>query len=1357
VSLLLLLRGPGTVWVPGFNESPVVQTFDGADTAPPPGWAQPLYPGGGTGVRQVGNELGSSNAGFASAYTTASYGPALEVAIELDTVAALGGPGEWFQFLWRVQNPNNASLDAHGIEVTRQAAGTISVKRLLVTDDVQSSPGSTSSTFAWVDGDQLLARHIGDELAVWFVPLAGGPTLLWTDATAEPRAAGRLGIEFQTASARLDNLRVATLTEEPQEKEDSGTVVATTVQVGSEVLVDQNGLVAGGAQPDIEYVVGRTAVCGGADNFMIDSGAAQPQGTVMVVALYVWDTGLLTLNVGGAILATAQHPSSDLRLRFFYVVQSNPVPQVISVAMAFTDELGSPAGAFAVATAVVLANLDVSALPGSLVVDADGYSGNADVNGVVQLAAPAADQRGVLLYTWGTNDLPTVTAINVLTHTEASEVAGTSLRATIGYELWQDSPGGGLADGEGEFVGGLGVQPYAGAAAFLAGPAAGGAEGGTQAMAVALPSGTHEVGTGDPTEAGTATAVGVMTSVERLADQATVVGAGVLTQAQALVDQASVTGLGITTAQLEALRDLGTVQAAATTTGTEAWAYQQTTVAVAVPSGTDYRAAVDTVVGQAVLASTERLVDQGTQLGIAVPTGAGYVTVDGNVLAVAAPAGAEALVDAALAVAVAVASAAHATTDTGTAGGTTTATGGEALADRTTVQAQAIASGVELTLQQEQGTVVAIAVQLGTEVLKDQGTTSSTTVQQASEAIRDASTTQATADTTGQAATAETSQATGTAILTAQEALADQGAATALAAPTGAYQYADAGTVVSTAVHTAGETLVDQGTVLGTGDPTGSYEQSYAGTVVAVGVPAAAEVGMLPGGAPQLDDYSGADASPLPAPWAGPLRTGRAQLHRQGGQALPIGTGAGQGMYRTDVLAADTEAWVVLGTKPTADAAGVALYVRAQDPGHATLMRAYVVALNPRAATDVVRFYRLTAGVTFTQLGLTVNQEWVPGDLYVLRVVDDTISLYCQPAGGGPLALVTSRTDTQVVGAGYTGLELTYNGLGVVPAVEAYGAAALTGGAAGVAEYLVDQGTVVAVAVPTYYSADEDLTIQAGTVTAVGVVAGQAVLLDSASVLGVGVPAALQALADSTSTGGTGVPVGGQVLADAGTAAAFAAATGAAAQLDAATVLALALASGAEVLRDAGAVVATAVMQQLYGYADAGTVAGQATQAGAEAYADQGTVEALAVIRGSGDDSLVIDDGTVLATGVPSGTEQFHEVLLAGAAGAAQALEALAEGGTTGGAGAPSGGGQVATAGLVVAVSVTTGAGGVFGIEWERPAQAYVLVLGKPQATVTRLPHGVVLEAAGPAATVAMVPPPAAVLGSTGPDGEVEQ
>jgi hypothetical protein len=168
-------------------------------------WSSTGLNGGANGLNISANQLFATGA---NGYTLGSFGPDVEVVIDLPTLMA---QNEGYVFIAaRVQEPGSGTWDGYGAIFIRVGAGEY-LHQIRRYDNASSTVlGGTASTAALAAGDQLGFSAIGSVLTLWRRPSEGAWEKLASREDATYSAAGPVGIEV-TSSTRLDNLFIGTI------------------------------------------------------------------------------------------------------------------------------------------------------------------------------------------------------------------------------------------------------------------------------------------------------------------------------------------------------------------------------------------------------------------------------------------------------------------------------------------------------------------------------------------------------------------------------------------------------------------------------------------------------------------------------------------------------------------------------------------------------------------------------------------------------------------------------------------------------------------------------------------------------------------------------------------------------------------------------------------------------------------------------------------------------------------------------------------------------------------------------------------------------------------------------------------
>jgi hypothetical protein len=184
--------------------------FNRADEGPPPGssWATTaLVAGDADGWKVVGNQC--VQAGAAAVVCTAvfsgSFGPDVEVGVTFVTVPTTTA-NQVFDLYARVTTPGAGTTDGYRFRIQNNATpATGHFAQLARMDNsVATQLGADLSTDLWADGDKMVLRVIGDQLAGARVR-AGVETVLGTRTDGTYSTAGVLAIRGNAADTVIDD------------------------------------------------------------------------------------------------------------------------------------------------------------------------------------------------------------------------------------------------------------------------------------------------------------------------------------------------------------------------------------------------------------------------------------------------------------------------------------------------------------------------------------------------------------------------------------------------------------------------------------------------------------------------------------------------------------------------------------------------------------------------------------------------------------------------------------------------------------------------------------------------------------------------------------------------------------------------------------------------------------------------------------------------------------------------------------------------------------------------------------------------------------------------------------------------
>jgi hypothetical protein len=181
----------------------------------------------------------------------------------------------------------------------------------------------------------------------------------------------------------------------------------------------------------------------------------------------------------------------------------------------------------------------------------------------------------------------------------------------------------------------------------------------------------------------------------------------------------------------------------------------------------------------------------------------------------------------------------------------------------------------------------------------------------------------------------------------------------------------------------------------------------------------------MPGGSALLDDFTGADETPIATNWSGPIYSGTGEMRRLSNQLAGQAAAAhSTGYYDIATFGPDCE---VYGTYAAFlnNNNYINLYARIANPNSGSLNGYQLEVLYLSGSADTWKLSSIVAG-TVTQLGATMTQDVTAGDSCLLECIGDQISAYYKSGGGG-WTLIGTRTDSSVTAAGYLGAALFGN------------------------------------------------------------------------------------------------------------------------------------------------------------------------------------------------------------------------------------------------------------------------------------------------------------------------------------------
>lgn len=165
-------------------------------------------------------------------------------------------------------------------------------------------------------------------------------------------------------------------------------------------------------------------------------------------------------------------------------------------------------------------------------------------------------------------------------------------------------------------------------------------------------------------------------------------------------------------------------------------------------------------------------------------------------------------------------------------------------------------------------------------------------------------------------------------------------------------------------------------------------------------------------------DYFDYTASPLPSPWAGPIKTGDGNLQASLGNAKNSGGGWSSG-YRSDVSIADGEMWATIGKRTVVSGTDTGnLYWRGSGGGTASPSGYFIV--NPSWDATKVHIYKLVSGTETDLWSASIGSPLNDGDSLGVRFVGSAHEVYVMRAGEN-WQFINSLTDSSITSAGWVG------------------------------------------------------------------------------------------------------------------------------------------------------------------------------------------------------------------------------------------------------------------------------------------------------------------------------------------------
>lgn len=171
-----------------------------------------------------------------------------------------------------------------------------------------------------------------------------------------------------------------------------------------------------------------------------------------------------------------------------------------------------------------------------------------------------------------------------------------------------------------------------------------------------------------------------------------------------------------------------------------------------------------------------------------------------------------------------------------------------------------------------------------------------------------------------------------------------------------------------------------------------------------------------------LDNFNRADENPLAnGNWTGPIENGNSQLKLATNVVTSAAAAQGTSYWSAQQFNADQEAFCDISHKTGASGKVQAIWLRVQNPNNASTAAAYIVIA--ASLDNLMQFYKLTSGHTYTHLGSDISQTMTAGDSFGARITGTTLEGWYLVAGGSWTQLGT-RSDGSISGAGYIGAEV---------------------------------------------------------------------------------------------------------------------------------------------------------------------------------------------------------------------------------------------------------------------------------------------------------------------------------------------
>ena len=137
-------------------------------------------------------------------------------------------------------------------------------------------------------------------------------------------------------------------------------------------------------------------------------------------------------------------------------------------------------------------------------------------------------------------------------------------------------------------------------------------------------------------------------------------------------------------------------------------------------------------------------------------------------------------------------------------------------------------------------------------------------------------------------------------------------------------------------------------------------------------------------------------------------------------QQLTGTSGSNADYWNQQTLGPNSEAWITVVTKPTADLDPVVLGLRFQNPGLTTASGYQAYYIYRATQADQYKIIVRVNGSTSTTLASATGPTLQPGDQLLFRAIGSTLELW--RGSGAAWTRILSATDTTYAGAGYVDL-----------------------------------------------------------------------------------------------------------------------------------------------------------------------------------------------------------------------------------------------------------------------------------------------------------------------------------------------